>query len=215
MPKLIDLSHPLEHGQLAFPRHPRPTVVESGTIATMGYNITQLGTSTHQGTHLDVPYHFLADGKTVDQVPLERFFGPAVLVDLAPGGALEPKTPITVAMLRLHEAKFHPRAKVLYRTGWYRTFGREEYFTQYPTLTVEAAQWIADRRIGLLGMDTPTPSVQGQECHRILMGPGVEIILVEGLTNLDRLPGRFTFIGFPLSLTGRDGSPIRAVAVVE
>jgi len=215
MAKLIDLSHPLEHAQLAFPGDPRPSIVERDTIATIGYNITQIGTSSHQGTHLDVPYHFLDDGKTVDQVPLERFFGPAVLVDLAPGGSLEPKTPITVNMLRLHEAKFHPRAKVIYRTGWYRTFGREEYFTDFPTLTVEAARWIADKRIGLLGMDTATPSVDGQECHRILMEKGVEIILVEGLTNLDRLPSRFTFIGFPLNLKGRDGSPIRAVALVD
>ena len=85
--RLIDLSHPLEHGQLNFPFDPKIAVVVHNTVASIGYNITQISMSTHQGTHLDVPYHFYDDGKTVDQMPLDRFYGPAVLVDLAPGGA--------------------------------------------------------------------------------------------------------------------------------
>jgi len=74
---------------------------------------------------------------------------------------------------------------------------------------------IADREIGLLGMDTPTPSTSWKECHLILLGKAVEIVIVEGLTNLQKLPEQFTFIGFPLNIKGRDGSPIRAVAMVE
>ena len=61
---------------------------------------------THQGTHLDVPYHFYDDGKTVDQVPLDRFYGSAALVDLAPGNCLAAKTPITLEMLAPQAAKF-------------------------------------------------------------------------------------------------------------
>ena len=157
MPKLIDLSHPLEHGQLNFPFDPKISVLVHNTVASIGYNITQLTLSTHQGTHLDVPYHFYDDGKTVDQVPLDRFYGPATLIDLAPGSSLPAKTPITVEMLAPHAEKFQPRAKVIYRTGWDRTFGTPECFTDFPTLTLEAARWIAQRRIGMLGMDTLTP----------------------------------------------------------
>ncbi|MBN2580444.1 MAG: cyclase family protein, partial [Pirellulales bacterium] len=157
MPSLIDLSHPLEHGQLNFPFDPKPSVLVHNTIDSIGYNITQISLSTHQGTHLDAPFHFFDDGKTLDQIPLERFYGPAVLVDLAPGGFLEAKQPITPEMFRPHEKKFTPGAKVLYRTGWDRAFGRPEFFRDFPSLTVEAARWIAQRRIGLLGMDTPTP----------------------------------------------------------
>jgi kynurenine formamidase len=80
---------------------------------------------------------------------------------------------------------------------------------------VEAARWIAERRIGLLGMDTLTPSVDWKEVHLMLLDQGVEIVIVEGLTNLEKLPERFTFIGFPLNIQGRDGSPIRAVAAVD
>ena len=88
MPKLIDLSHPLAHGQLNFPFDPKISVLVHNTIASIGYNMTQISMATHQGTHLDVPYHFYDDGKTVDQMPLDRFYGPAALVDLAPGACL-------------------------------------------------------------------------------------------------------------------------------
>jgi arylformamidase len=74
---------------------------------------------------------------------------------------------------------------------------------------------MAEKRIGLLGMDTPTPSTEWKECHHILLEMGVEIVIVEGLTNLEELPASFTFIGFPLNIKGRDGAPIRAVAAVD
>jgi arylformamidase len=215
MPRLIDLSHPLEHGQPNFPFDPKLCVLVHSTVASIGYNITQISMSTHQGTHLDVPYHFCDDGKTVDQIPLDRFYGPATLIDFAPGSHLAERTPITLEMLTPHAEVFQPGAKVIYRTGWDRTFGTQECFSNFPTLTIEAARWIADRRIGLLGMDTLTPSTDWKEVHLVLLKTGVEIIIVEGLTNLDRLPKRFTFVGFPLNIKGRDGSPIRAVAVVE
>jgi arylformamidase len=215
MPTLIDLSHPLEHGQLNFPFDPKISILPHNTIASIGYNITQLSLSTHQGTHLDAPYHFFDDGRTVDQIALSRFCGPATLVDLAPGSHLPAGNPVTLAMLLPHEDAFQPGARIIYRTGWDRQFGRPEFFTQFPTLTLEAARWIASRQIGLLGMDTPTPSTEWKECHHILLAKGVEIVIVEGLTHLDQLPPRFTFIGFPLNIKGRDGSPIRAVAWVD
>ena len=215
MPKLIDLSHPLEHGQLDFAWDPKISVIPHNTVASIGYNITQISFSTHHGTHLDAPFHFFDDGRTVDQMRLDQFYGPATLVDLAPRGQLKAKTPLTVEMFQPHAKKFQRGAKILYRTGWGRKFGTPEFFSDFPTLTLEAARWIAARRIGLLGMDTPTPSTDWKECHHILLKRGVEIVIVEGLKNLEKLPAHFTFIGFPLNLKGRDGAPIRAVAVVK
>ena len=215
MPTLIDLSFPLEHGQLSFPLDPKIRVVEHNAVSSIGYNITRFSMGTHQGTHLDAPFHFFDDGKTVDQIPLDRFYGPAVLVDLAPGGYLQAKTPITPAMLEPHADKFQSGAKIVYRTGWDRAFGTAEYFSDFPSLTVDAAQWMADRRIGLVAMDTPTPGVQWKEIHLAMLREGVEIVLVEGLTRLDQLPEQFTFSALPLNIKGRDGSPCRAVAIVD
>ncbi|MGE5608729.1 MAG: cyclase family protein [Bacillota bacterium] len=215
MAKLIDLSHPLEHGQPTFPGDPAVVIESAGTIASHQYNITRLCLGSHHGTHLDAPYHFFEDGRTVDQIDLSRFYGPARRVDLAPGDELAARTPITVEMLLPHSKAFTPGAKVLLRTGWDRVFGSPRFFSDYPTLTVESAQWIARKRIGLLGLDTPSPSEDWLESHRVLLERGVETVIVESLANLDQLPEYFVLIAFPLRLKGRDGSPIRAVAVVE
>ena len=125
----------------------------------------------------------------------------------AAGGA------ITADDLRQHESYLQPEAKILVATGWYKQFGESNYFTDFPSFTVEAAGYLASRRIRLLGMDMPTPGKDWYEIHHILLAQDVEIVLVEGLANLDALPDEFTFIGFPLNFKGRDGSPIRAVAV--
>ena len=216
MPKLVDLSLPLKDRQLTYPKDPPIRIEAARTLASGGCNVSNITMGSHQGTHLDAPYHFLDDGATVEQIPLDKFFGPAVLVDLAPAGALEPLAPLELAVFQQHEDAFQPGARVIYRTGWDRMFGTPEYFTDCPSLTLESAEWIASRRIALLGMDTPTPSkTAGPDCHRMLLAKGVEIVIVEGLAGLDQLPRQFLFAGFPLRLVGRDGSPIRAVAVVD
>ncbi|MDH3584004.1 MAG: cyclase family protein [Phycisphaerae bacterium] len=214
MARLIDLSHPLEDGQPNFPDDPSIRIQTHCTVADRKYNLSHISLSSHQGTHLDAPFHFYDDGRTLDKMPLESFFGPAHLIDLAPGSALEPGTDLTVQMFEPHAELFQPGARLIYRTGWESAFGTERFFTDFPSLTLDAARWIAERGIGLLGMDTPTPSRDWLECHHILLHRDVQIVIVEGLRNLAALPRDFTFIGFPLNFKERDGSPIRAVAVV-
>jgi kynurenine formamidase len=212
---LIDLSHPVHNGQPSFPGDPELEFTFVKTVDDDGCNVSRLTMSSHHGTHLDAPYHFYNDGVPIHRMALDRFIGPATVVDLAPGGALPARTPLTVDHFTPFADRFVPGARVLYRTGWDHTFGTETFYTDHPTLTLDAARWIADRRIGLLGMDTPTPSFDWLECHLILLARGVEIVIVESLTHLDQLPASFTFIGFPLNLKDRDGSPIRAVALTD
>jgi kynurenine formamidase len=216
MAKFVDLSQPLYAGMASYPSDPPFRSEAYRTMEAHGVRVTQLTMGTHQGTHLDAPAHFYADGATVDQIPLERFYGPANLVDLAAGGALPAKTPITAKMLAEYAAKFERGGRVVIRTGWEEMVGKEGYFTDLPSLTLEAAEWIAQTGIGLLGLDLPTPSkIAGRPVHYALLKKGVEIVLVEGLVNLSRLPERFTLIVFPLRLQGGDGSPVRAVAIIE
>lgn len=204
--KLVDLSHPLEHGQQTFPSDPKLSIVSHGNTRTLKYNITQIVMSSHQGTHLDAMYHFLDDGKTLDQMPLEWFYGTAHVLRI-PKSAREE---ITVEDFLPYEGLLVPEAKIVYETGWFRNFGADNFFEDFPSLTQEASEYLAGRNIRMLGMDTPTPSRDWYEVHHILLKK--EIVIVESLTNLDQVPAEFTFIGFPLNLKGRDGSPIRAVA---
>jgi arylformamidase len=209
--QLIDLSHPLRHGQQTFPSDPKLSIVPHGTTQTLKYNITQITFGSHQGTHLDAMYHFLDDGKTLDQMPLDWFYGPARVLRI-------PKAPgeeITADDFRPYEEFLIPGAKIVYETGWWRHFEDENFFSDFPSLTQEAAHYLASRKIRMLGMDTPTPGRDWYEVHHILLAPDVEIVIVESLTNLDQLPDTFTFMGFPLPFEGRDGSPIRAVGAIE
>jgi kynurenine formamidase len=209
--RLIDLSHPLVDGGLAFPGDPALSVADSARIATHRCNVSRIVMGTHQGTHLDAMSHVFDDGRTVDRMPLEWFYGPArvLRIPTPPGGQ------ITTADLRAHEAHLTPDARVILDTGWYRHYGSDRFFEGFPSLTLDAAGYLASRRIGLLGMDMPSPGKQWLELHRVLLARDVEIVLVEALTNLHSIPDEFTFIGFPLNFAGRDGSPIRAVALCD
>lgn len=216
MARIVDLSQPLFNGMPSYPGDPPFRAEEFRTMAAHGVRVSQLTLGTHQGTHLDAPAHFYEAGITVDAIPLERFYGPAWLVDLAAGASLAAKTPITPEMLEPHREKFQSGARVIIRTGWEHMVGKEGYFTDLPSLTLEAARWIAATRIGLLGLDLPTPSkIAGRPVHYALLEPGVEIILLEGLVNLGTLPEKFILAAFPLRLVGGDGSPVRAVAIID
>ena len=210
---LIDLSHPLRDGMSSFPGDPVLSVKPFHTTSSPAKcNVSQVAMGTHQGTHLDAMFHFLDDGKTIDQMPLEWFHGPARMIRV-------PKNAgdiIDVADLSKHEAVLQPGARILLNTGWFREFGNERFFTEFPSMTQDAARYLASRKLRLIGMDMPTPSKDYVEVHHILLAKEVEMVIVESLANLDALPDdrEFVFTGFPLNFAGRDGSPIRAVAKV-
>ncbi len=209
--KFIDLSHPLVQGQASFPNDPKMAIIPHGSVATHQYNITQVLMGTHQGTHLDAMFHFFDDGRALDQMPLAWFYGPARVLRVPKG----PNGEISVDDLRPYEKLLTPEARIIVNTGWYRQFGAPNFFTEFPSFSLDAARYLASRKIRLLGMDMPTPSKQWLEVHHILLARETEIVVLESLANLDALPDEFLFAGFPLNFKGRDGSPIRAVAICE
>ncbi len=209
--KLIDLTHPLHDGQTSFPGDPVLKISPHYTIEKQRCNVSQVAMGSHQGTHLDALFHFIPDGKRIDEMPLDWFHGPARVLRIPKA----PREEITVADLEPFESSLTPGARIIYETGWHRHYGQAEYFSDFPSLTQEAAAYLAGRRIRMLGMDTPTPGRDYYEVHHLLQQVPAEIVIVESLANLDALPDEFVFIGLPLRFAGGDGSPIRAVALVE
>jgi arylformamidase len=199
------------HGQPSFPGDPSLITAPHATIEKNRCNVTQISMGSHQGTHLDAQYHFVPDGKRIDQMPLDWFYGPATVLRIPKS----PREEITLTDLKRFEDRLVPGARVIYETGWHKRYVRDDYFTDFPSLTQEAAAYLAGRRIRLLGMDTPTPSRDYYEVHHLLLQKPAEIVVVESLANLDQVPDDFLFIGFPLHFEGGDGSPIRAVAGIE
>lgn len=210
MGAMVDLSHPLSGSMPVYPGTPPPTFERAWTVDRDGFAERLLVMASHTGTHVDAPAHMIAGGATLDDIPLERFAGPARVLDVSAfaGGSI-PLEAVREAQEGRRGTRF-----LLLRTGWSRRWGSRAYFEGFPVLTAEAAGWLARRPLWGVGVDAPSVDPVGSSdfaVHRLLLGSGK--ILVENLRGLEGLPeGRFTFSCLPLAIAGGDGSPVRAAA---
>ncbi len=208
--RIVDLSLPLDNQTRGV--HIEPTL----RIATDGWNASQLGLYSHAGTHMDAPFHFLDDGKTIDQQDLTALVGPAYVVNLAPAAA---KQLIRVDDLASIAEQIEPGARILLRTDWHHRHGQPEYRDHLPRISNELARWLVERSVALLGVEPPSVADVNNlrevtEVHQTLLGGGV--VIVEGLAHLDRLSQPVVqFIALPLKILGGDGSPVRAIAIED
>lgn len=185
------------------------------TAKEHGYNTRTLHLYSHSGTHMDAPLHFAAGEGTIDRIPLARCVGPAWVAD---AGGVPPKGLIEVAHLGLLAKKIQPGDRLLLKTGWSRQIADPQHYRDnFPRISRELAEWCAQRRLALLGVEPPSVAdVHNLEelttIHKILLGAGV--VIVEGLTNLEALSQeRVFFCAAPLKIEGGDGSPCRAFAI--
>lgn len=212
MPRIIDLSLPIYHGAPTMPLDPKCAVIIHHTVDSMKYNITQLIISTHHGTHLDAPYHFFDDGTTVDKLDLSRCVGPAEVLDFT---HIAPKCNLTPRDFKSCESKIVPGSRIVLRTDWWKKFPKKEYFSDGPMISPELARWFVRKKIAMLGLETPgVHRYEWEKVHKIFLKANV--VIVEGLAHLNKLKEeRVFFIAAPLKLKGRDGSPVRAVAIED
>ncbi len=211
MTRLIDISLPLQPDLPTWPGDPtlqreRFLRMEDGTLA----NVSQLACCVHVGTHVDAPYHFVADGNTVEHLALDTLIGEAVVAHLPD---VESVTAADLERLALPAG----RQRLLLRTHnsalW--AAGMAPFREEYVALTADAAQWVVDHGIRLIGVDYL--SVQryhdGPRTHQILLE--AEIIILEGLNLADVSPGTYELLCLPLKLVGSEGAPARAVLRVS
>lgn len=151
-------------------------------------NLTVLSLCAHNGTHVDAPFHFLGDGRTVDQIPLSVFVGECYVARHSGDVTAEDAHAILA------------RAK-----------GADRLLIAGPaTVTAEAARVFAQRKLLLLGNESQTvgPENAPMEVHLILLG--AEIVLLEGVVLTEVPEGRYLLSAAPLNLGGADGAPCRA-----
>jgi kynurenine formamidase len=206
--RIVDLTLTLRHGMRGVQIEP------SASIEQEGLSHTNLCLTTHAGTHLDAPFHFVAGGRTVDKLDLAKCMGPALVVDLshkAEGSLITPDDLIPSA------DQIFPGSRLLLRTDWDKHADRSDYRIGFPRLSLDLAEWLVERGIWLLGVETPSVASlrdrqELQRVHQTLLAG--EIVIVESLANLRNLQEKkFFFIALPLKIEGRDGSPVRAVAI--
>ena len=166
-------------------------------------HLSTLTLSCHTGAHADAPCHYVEGAPGIDEMPLEKYVGPCVLVDVRPAdGAVGPGD--------LVEVDLEGAPRLLLRTGCAKD--RTVFPEDLTSLKSELAPWLADRGVVLVGVDSPSVDrFDSKElpAHTALFAHG--IVNLEGL-QLEGVPeGRYELIALPLRLKGRDASPVRAV----
>lgn len=208
MKQWIDISFPYYEGMAIYPGNPpyQRTVVQDvskGDSAT----VSQIVMGTHTGTHIDAPLHVFKDGKSVDQIPLEQMNGRAQLLDLR--GVEQ----IGVELLK--DAKLCADEIVLLKTDNTERFQGIHVLSDYTTLTYDAAEYLANIGIKMVGIDYMTierprrKRINGKSIHRILLG--ADIVIAEGLDLRNADEGVFELGCFPLKIQRADGAPVRMI----
>jgi arylformamidase len=204
--RFIDLSHPISNEMTTYPSDPNVTIVREKEIHSDRTLLHRFTMGTHTGTHLDTPAHIISGGKTLDDFPLSSFTGKTVKVDIN-----------SISELDKVDEKVDG---IIFDSSWYRRFKEPEiYFgSDRPEIPKYLVKKAIEMGINFFGCDLPSVDGSGSKekpIHNALLEEN--IIIYESLTNLDRLPLLllFEFYGFPLPFIGLDGSPVRAIGVIQ
>ena len=200
---IYDISPSIDDSIAVFPGDTSPTRevlmdMRQGDALTL----STLRSTVHVGAHADAPSHYGADARTIDQVELQRYIGPCQVVRVADsrGAVLVPdaiRTEITA-----------PR--VLFATATYPD--PDTFNTDFAALSPELVDWLAERGVDLVGVDTPSVDPADSKdlpAHKAFLKN--DIYILEGLVLSDVPEGRYELTALPLKLVGFDASPVRAV----
>lgn len=211
--KLLDLTQPIFHKCPGWPTYRMTNINMEGYQAYHGYNAERIDMNTHTATHLDAPFHFYENGKTVDKMDLDLFQGRGVPVDLRGINtmAIEPKH------LEPYADKIRKDDIVLLYTGWAQKRGlNKEYLFEWPYITKEAAEWLVKKQIKCVCIDGLSaggwPEGTGAPPHLVLLDASVVIIEEVYMDAQLFEEDEWYVTAYPLKLQGCGGSPCRVVA---
>ncbi len=204
--KVIDLTHPINNSlPVYFPWHPATTLEQTANYAEHQCVVRRLSIGTHSGTHIDAPCHIFEGMHGMDGYDSALWYLNAQVLDFAPRA---PRREITVADLK--RKKIKRGGAVIIKTGWDEFFGRADYYSTYPPLSIDAAHYLVDLKIRAVAADTPFTL----DVHKVLLKKGIP--LITNLNNTRRLKsGTVRLIAAPLLIENGDGAPARVLAVVR
>ncbi len=172
-------------------------------------NVTRISSSVHIGTHVDAPYHFIKDGKTIESLPLEVLTGPCYVVQLPDG-----VDAITAEVLERTEITPDMK-RILFGTSnshfWAK--GETKFQEEFVAITEDGAEWLVEHGVQLVGVDylSVAPFNDSEPTHKILLEAGV--VVVEGLNLCNVMRGFYDLYCLPLKIAGSDGAPARAILI--
>ena len=214
--KILDLTLTISDKIPVFPDSPQPRFIPWEKIKDASYNSELLFLSTHTGTHIDAPHHFLEKGAKIHEISLEKLVSEAVLIKSKKNGD-DSITKIDIQKFEKKHGKIDGFSSVIFYTGWQKNLQKKYYFTKNPGLSVSAAKYLASKKVSLVGIDSPSIDLGTDSkfsVHQIFAKKG--ILIVENLANLDKIKSsKFHLVVLPLKLKNATGSPVRAIAFVD
>jgi arylformamidase len=207
--RIIDLTATVDNGYPVYPGDPDIKIEYAANHTDDGFQTLKLSFGTHFGTHVDLPLHIIENSEDASVFPLEKMIGNAVVLSV-PKDKNEKITVDDIKSADLNEDDI-----LLLNTGWDKYNGKSEFFIDYPYLDEKTADYLVEKKISALGIDSPSVDCHSSNdpVHKKLLTARIPI--VEGLINLDKLIGyKVTCIALPLKIAGADGSPVRAVALI-
>lgn len=206
---LIDLSHALDEKA---PSWDGKCGFEMGEFTVGMFRINRYEMAAGMGTHIDAPAHCIPGGASVDQLPLK--FMPGAVIDVKCSADDLVSVRDIENFERLH-GPIEPGSAVLIKTGWERFWGEPERYRHFPGVSKEAAEFLLNRQIAGLCIDTLSPDQAGSDfpVHQVLLGAGK--FIVENAANLGGLPPKgSTILALPMKIKGGTESPVRLVGFV-
>jgi arylformamidase len=204
MPRVYDVTVPLAPGLPPYPGDPPFEIQPSPARGSAPFRLSLLTLTTHTGTHVDAPAHFLDGGATIDQLPLEILVGKARVVEIVARERIDRSD--------LEAQDLRDDLRVLLKTRMSGQLLRPEYQTDHLYLTKDAAQYLAQAGLKLVGFDYLSVDRHGSvdfPTHAALLGAGV--VLIEGLDLSEVEPGEYDLTCLPLRVAGGDGAPARVI----
>jgi arylformamidase len=204
--RIYDISVPIRSGGIIYPGNPEIDVTLQQAVARgAGANVSLIRFGSHTGTHADAARHFFDDGQPVDQIPLNRLIGPALLLSFP-----DNLRSVAAADLQAHDLKGHTR--ILLRTRNSALLSQKEFASDYTYLAPDGAEYLVDKGVELVGIDYL--SIEQfhsghHRTHRTLLAKSV--VILEGLDLSKPAAGEYQLICLPLRIEGCDGAPARAV----
>jgi arylformamidase len=203
--KIYDVTLPLSDDLIVYPGDP-PVKIERKTLINKSEgtsNLSRYSFGSHTGTHVDPPFHFIENGVTVDNLPLELLMGRARVVEVT-----APRIDEAV----LEEFDFTVDARILFKTRNSYLLSKKNFVEDYVYITQGAAAALVSDGIKVVGIDYLSVERFGDESfqtHRTLLGAGT--VIIEGLDLREIEPGDYEMICLPLKIKDGDGAPARVV----
>lgn len=210
MMRIFDISVPVKTDGLVYPGNPEISIEPQQAISQgAGANVSRIVFGSHTGTHVDAAKHFFDDGQTVDQIPLDRLVGPAILI------AVDDSL-MSVTARDLEKFHLAGRKRVLIRTRNSGFLLEPNFHRDYTFLAPDGAEYLVSLGVELVGVDYL--SIEQfhsghHRTHRTLLEKSV--VIVEGLHLRGPPPGEYDFCCLPLRLEGLDGAPARAILIAR